>query len=855
MAIGFGTPVEYFSVTEQSPHTLTLPTYSPGDVIVISMNHSPNGTATIGTITIPTGWTEVSTNTNTGAASNSKLTVIRRVMQSGDGTTLAVSTSTNMTLGAVLQTYTNVDNTTPEDATAPTMNTGTGNPVCPSITTVTNGAVLLSFCIIDAVPSGFGDTSIPSGMTLVGTMANNPPSNGMNLGMARETRATAGSTGTRTWSNGASEEHVGATMALRPQVGPTITSVDTDNDVDDEQDPVLVAGSAFGATDTGSADVEIGDNAVYATANKISQTRNSWSATSISIVVDLGTQSPGTKWMWVTDSAGTRGPAFEITVHRAQAWVMSLGAGTPGATTARLTAPSGKTTADFDAGRFEEAANPATAVDITEDDYTEMVWSIEAKSASREVSYRFRVTKSGTVLDTYTVNPQAIVSAAQAFTLNAEAGSYAITGAAATVPAARAINAAAGSYSITGALAALLAGRSINAEPGSYSITGAAASLLRDLVLNAEAGAYAITGALASLLAGRSLNAEPGSYSITGVDAALNRGFALNAEPGSYAVSGAAATLLADRVINAEAGSYSIVGVLAAVLAGRSINAEPGSYSITGVDANLARGFFLNAEAGAYGVTGAAAVLLADRMVNAEPGSYLVSGQAASLLRALMIDAVAGSYAITGADADLTLLGALTLNAEPGSYSITGADAALIRDLILNAEAGSYAITGADASLDRGFALNAESGLYSITGADASLLRDASLNAEPGSYSITGADAALLMARLLEAGPGVYAVTGAEVTALRALILGADPASYVITGAPADLTFSAPGAFELNAEPGSYVISGAPATLLAERQLNAAAGAYVIVGADGTLEFTGVPVSTTGGFMGRSFLQ
>jgi len=195
--------------------------------------------------------------------------------------------------------------------------------------------------------------------------------------------------------------------------GPTISSVDTDDDVDDEQTSVIVAGTLFGATDTGSADVEIGDNAVYASANKISQSRSSWSATSITIsAIDLGTQSPGTKWMWVTDSTGTRGPAHQITVHRAQGWVMSASADIPASganTTARLTPPSGKTTGDFDAGRIQDDENPADAVNITTDNYTEMAWSIEAKDAARNVSYRFRVTVAGEEIDTYTVNPQTTV--------------------------------------------------------------------------------------------------------------------------------------------------------------------------------------------------------------------------------------------------------------------------------------------------------------------------------------------------------------------------------------------------------------------------------------------------------------
>lgn len=83
------------------------------------------------------------------------------------------------------------------------------------------------------------------------------------------------------------------------------------------------------------------------------------------------------------------------------------------ATTAQLTAPSGKTTSDFVAGRMQDDENPADAVDITADDYTEMEWSLTAVSGvavDAEV-YQFRVTKAGVALDTYSVTPQWTIGA------------------------------------------------------------------------------------------------------------------------------------------------------------------------------------------------------------------------------------------------------------------------------------------------------------------------------------------------------------------------------------------------------------------------------------------------------------
>lgn len=47
-------------------------------------------------------------------------------------------------------------------------------------------------------------------------------------------------------------------------------------------------------------------------------------------------------------------------------------------TTVQLTAPSGKSTSDFVAGRIQDDENPADSVNITIDDYTEMEYSIKA---------------------------------------------------------------------------------------------------------------------------------------------------------------------------------------------------------------------------------------------------------------------------------------------------------------------------------------------------------------------------------------------------------------------------------------------------------------------------------------------
>jgi hypothetical protein len=112
-----------------------------------------------------------------------------------------------------------------------------------------------------------------------------------------------------------------------------------------------------------------------------------------------------------TGSTNTAGASVMIRLRQVDAAIQLAGSANITAsgenTTAQLTAPAGKSTSDFVAGRMQDDENPADAVNVTTDDYTELEWCLTA-TASASVSdvYQFRVTSAGTALDTYTVTPQ-----------------------------------------------------------------------------------------------------------------------------------------------------------------------------------------------------------------------------------------------------------------------------------------------------------------------------------------------------------------------------------------------------------------------------------------------------------------
>lgn len=72
------------------------------------------------------------------------------------------------------------------------------------------------------------------------------------------------------------------------------------------------------------------------------------------------------------------------------------------ATTARLTAPAGKSTSDFVTGRRWDDENGTDTIDITIDDYTEVEWSVTmAGSLSNGDYFDFRVYAGASALDSY----------------------------------------------------------------------------------------------------------------------------------------------------------------------------------------------------------------------------------------------------------------------------------------------------------------------------------------------------------------------------------------------------------------------------------------------------------------------
>ncbi len=112
-------------------------------------------------------------------------------------------------------------------------------------------------------------------------------------------------------------------------------------------------------------------------------------------------------------TTNVRGPGFVLRLRIAglsyECYVGTSANITAGgeATTARLTAPSGKSTSDFVTGRRWDDENGTDTINITSDDYTEVEWLVALSSAPVDTDYfEFRVYAGATALYAYTLTPK-----------------------------------------------------------------------------------------------------------------------------------------------------------------------------------------------------------------------------------------------------------------------------------------------------------------------------------------------------------------------------------------------------------------------------------------------------------------
>jgi hypothetical protein len=477
--------------------------------------------------------------------------------------------------------------------------------------------------------------------------------------------------------------------------------------------------------------------------------------------------------------------AFTITGTAAtlgidDAFIMTAGAATEGNTTSRLTGLTGT-----HGGKLGESVALLPTVDLAADGSREDVWSISATTESGVGSqYEFDVLYEGVQADTITVVPKVTVSAGGVTTLDADSGTFVITGTAANTD--LIMPADSGAFVITGTAANTTI--TLPADIGAFVLTGTAATFLNDYVLEADSGTYVITGTAANTTI--TLPADSGSFVITGT--ASNTTITMPADIGAFVITGTAADLLYNQILVADIGAFVITGTAANTTI--TMPADVGSYVITGTAANTT--LTTPADSGAFVITGTDATTLISIQLDADPGAFVLTGTAATFLNDYVLEAGTGAFVITGTAA--TLEYHQVLDADSGTFVITGTAATTQISIRLDADPGAFIITGTAATLEYNQILNADSGAFVITGTAANT--DLVMPADIGTYVVTGTGANTTIT--MPADIGAFVITGTAATLEETggdVTLDADSGSFLITGIDAefDLPAVAPPSFNI----------------------------------------------------------
>jgi hypothetical protein len=200
------------SVYENASTTSAVVNYpagiTAGELLVTSLTVSQSSAMD----TPPTGWTLARAQNGSTTPSVSMFYKVASGSETGTVTFGPWSSAGRAT--AIMARWSGVDNTTPLDTTAVSATSIAATSfVMPSITTATAGAVLVHAL---AINSSTAEIDTSAGTTLI---AKSTTDIGRRHGQWYETRATAGATGTRTWTCASSREWAGITLALRPGTG------------------------------------------------------------------------------------------------------------------------------------------------------------------------------------------------------------------------------------------------------------------------------------------------------------------------------------------------------------------------------------------------------------------------------------------------------------------------------------------------------------------------------------------------------------------------------------------------------------------------------------------------------------
>jgi hypothetical protein len=408
------------------------------------------------------------------------------------------------------------------------------------------------------------------------------------------------------------------------------------------------------------------------------------------------------------------------------------------------------------------------------------------------------------------------------------------------------LNSSASGLAQTFVIRAAPSGDILDAEQGSYSITGYDAAVRAARVIVSDQGFYTLTGQPAVTRADRRLIAASTNYSMVGQAARVAPGKYLVAGQGAYSMVGQASLNVMTHVIRATTALYSIT--LQNLLAGPSAFDSASWVKINTVataNVELAPNGSLTADNIAEDTSNT------EHYVN-QILSFLSSsvirqwvdlkpaGRRYASLR-LFSNPTTGTHAFSAFD---TVLGTVVDTSATGGATILDSGAIPLPNGWFRIYQ-TVLIGGSDSSLICRFSLldGPSNGNNVYTGDGVSGFNVSDMHVEQdntilavghmlkagfGSYALVGQAASLMGGKFVTAGQGSYLITGQAAIVAFAHMLTANPGAYSIAGQPSILAW----AHKLIASQGAYSIIGKAAIEAYGRHLVANPGAYVIVGQD-----------------------
>ena len=181
------------------------------------------------------GWTEISSGTRGTTTGNDRhVTILRKVITNaaGEGSnyTFVTTFGTTCSMCATIICVSGADTTTPEDISVPSITFGSNDatPASRDSTSVTAGALVLSYCQLSLATTAVKTWGAPSGYTAPSGGDTSVVASSLNNqhGVAYKTLATAGAAGTNVWTHTADDamtENSRAIVIVRPAATTIVT--------------------------------------------------------------------------------------------------------------------------------------------------------------------------------------------------------------------------------------------------------------------------------------------------------------------------------------------------------------------------------------------------------------------------------------------------------------------------------------------------------------------------------------------------------------------------------------------------------------------------------------------------------